>query len=446
MTFISGTSAHAQLAIAPAPAMSTRRVATNSAWLIGDKLVRLGLGLLVTVWMARHFGPDTFGVWNFAIAFVAFFGAVATLGMDGVIVRELVREGADAGALLGTALLLRCTMACALALAAVLSVAAWRPDEWLPMLLVACNAAMMVFQTSQILEYHFQARMHSRPAVIAANIAYLAAMLLRLGLLAIDAPIAWFGATLVIEATLAALLLWRAWRQDNAAGLRWRWHAPTACLLLRESWPLIFSGVAVVIYMRVDQLMLASMVGDAEVGQFSAALRIAEVWYFIPMSIATAAFPMIVARRQRDVVEYDGYVQRLYDLRAWIGIGVAVLATLLADRIVPLLYGAAYADAARILQVQIWAGIAVSMSFVHSRWLLAEGLQRYGLYYTLVGAVLNVSLNLLLIPRHGALGAAWATLLTQTCLIPLQLLFPKARRNFWLMIRTLSAPLRCLQK
>jgi PST family polysaccharide transporter len=442
MTIAPGASPHLQTPVGAAAVVSTRLVATNSAWLIGDKLVRLGLGLLVNVWLARHFGPETFGVWNYAIAFVSFFGAVATLGMDGVIVRELVRDGADTGALLGTALRLRLGTACVLAGAATSSMAVLRSGEWLPIVLVVANAATLVFQASQVLDYHFQARMHSRRAVIAANIAYVAAMLLRLALLWADAPIAWFGATLVIEAALAALLLWWAWRRDNATGLRWRWSAPTARLLLRESWPLIFSGVAVVIYMRVDQIMLASMVGDHEVGQFSAALRIAEVWYFIPMSIATAAFPMVVARRTQGEAVYERCVQRLYDLMAWLGIGVAVAVTVLAHRLVPMLYGTAYAEAARILEIQIWAGVAVAMSFVHSRWLLAEGLQRYGLFYTVAGAAVNVILNLILIPDHGATGAAWATVCTQVGLLPIQLLLPKARRNFVLMMRTLTAPWR----
>jgi O-antigen/teichoic acid export membrane protein len=160
------------------------------------------------------------------------------------------------------------------------------------------------------------------------------------------------------------------------------------------------------------------------------------------MSIATAAFPMIVARRAQGEAEYERYVQRLYDLMAWLGIGVAAAVTVLAEYLVPMLYGAAYAEAARILEVQIWAGIAVSMSFVHSRWLLAEGLQRYGLLYTVAGAVVNVMLNLILIPKHGAIGAAWATVCTQLGLLPIQLLLPKARRNFVLMMRTLTAPWR----
>lgn len=427
-------------------AMLKRRVLNNSAWLIGDKVLRLGLGLVVTVWLARHFGPEAFGVWNYAIAFVALFGAVATLGMDGVVVRELVRDGADAGAILGTATSMRLATSAALGAAATLSMYWIREDGWLPTLLVALNAAALVFQASQVLDFHFQARMHSRPAVIATNMAYVAAMLVRLALLAGNARIEWLGATLVLEAALAAYLLWRAWRTDTAVRPHWHWHTPTARLLLRESWPLILSSLAVIVYMRVDQIMLASMAGDLEVGQFSAALRIAEVWYFIPMSVATAAFPLMMKRRGESAEAYERIVQTLYDGMAWLGLIVATLTTLLAPWLVDLLYGGAYHHAADVLTVQIWAGIIVSMSFVHSRWLLAEGLQWYGLVYTLCGAALNVGLNLWLIPRMGAVGAAWATLATQTCLMPLQLLFPKARRNLLLMLRTVGAPLRYLPR
>ena len=110
------------------------------------------------------------------------------------------------------------------------------------------------------------------------------------------------------------------------------------------------------------------------------------------------------------------------------------------------LYGPHFAPAARVLSIQIWAGVTVAMSFVHSRWLLAEGLQRYSLVYTALGACVNVSLNLLLIPRFGAQGAAWATLATQVGLLPVQLVFPKARRNFVLMVYTLTAPLRWMDQ
>src|SRR4051812_2749470 len=149
--------------------MTKRLVLVNSAWLIADKVVRLGLGLVVWVWLARHFGPATFGVWNYAIAFVALFGAFASLGLDGVVVRELVREGSEPGAVLGTALGLRVAAGIASASVAVLAAYTLRQGEWLPIVLVAFNAATLVLQSSQVVDFHFQARMRTRPAVVAVN-------------------------------------------------------------------------------------------------------------------------------------------------------------------------------------------------------------------------------------------------------------------------------------
>jgi O-antigen/teichoic acid export membrane protein len=422
--------------------MVRRTVLVNSAWLMADKVVRLGVGLVVTVWLARHFGPEGFGLWNYAIAFAALFGAVAALGMDGVVVRELVKDGNDRGALLGTALALRIGAGLSAAASAV-ALAAWsRPGDTLGALLVGMNAAVFVLQASHVLDFHFQARMNSRPVVIAVNAAFLVTSCGRLALLATDAPIEWFGLSLVIEAALAALLLWRAYRADGGTGTPWRFDRAVARHLLAESWPLMLSAMAVMVYMRLDQVMLAAMVDDAAVGQFSAALRIAEVWYFIPIAIMTAAFPAMMSKRAEGGAVYEAYVQALYDGMAWLGLVVAIVVTFAAPWAIARLYGEAYAQAAEILTVQIWAGVAVAMSFVHGKWLLAEGLQRYGLFYTVAGACVNVGLNLILIPKYGAVGAAWATLATQVGLLPIQLVFPRARRNFLLMLRTPAAPLR----
>ncbi len=426
--------------------MTRRLVFINSAWLIADKVIRLGVGLVVWVWLARHFGPDGFGLWNYAIAFTALFGAVTTLGMDGIVVRELVRDPSRAGVLLGTATRLRLIASIAAACACVVSLLWLRPGQPLALFLVAMNAIALVLQSSQTIDWHFQARMHTRPAVIAVNLAFLATTLARLALVAIEAPLSWFAATLVLEATLAAgFLLW-AYRRDAEHRVHWRFDASVARELLKHSWPLLLSSLAVMVYMRMDQVMLASMAGDQAVGHFSAALRIAEVWYFIPMSLMSAAFPVMMQKREEGPQAYEQYVQRLYDGMAWLGIGVAVCTTLLAPWLIKRLYGPLYAPSAAVLSIQIWAGVTVAMSFVHSRWLLAEGLQKYSLFYTALGMCVNVALNLALIPALGAKGAALATIATQIGLLPIQLVFPRARRNFILMISALAAPYRLARR
>jgi len=428
--------------VARVPPTMARGLFANSAWLIGDKVVRMGFGLVVWVWLARHFGPAAFGTWNYAIAFVALFAAVANLGLDGIVVRELVSRKHDAAQVMGTVLALRLATALAAGAFCLFTAIAMRPDDPLSLTLVALNAVVVVLQSSQVIDFHFQAAQHTRPLVVAMNGAFLVTTALRLALLLAGAPMLWFGITLVIEAALAAAALVLAYQMAGGSVRAWRIDLALARHLLGQSWPMLLSGLAVMAYMRLDQVMLATMVGDDAVGEFSAALRLAEAWYFIPMAITTAAFPMLMRKRAEGGAAFEQMVQQLYDGMFWLGLTVALMTSLLAPWAVALLYGPQYATSAAILSVQIWAGIIVSMSFVHGRWLLAEGLQSYGLLYTACGAALNVTLNLMLIPRLGALGAAWATLVTQFVPMFVQLFLPKARRNFVLMVRAVGAPLR----
>lgn len=426
--------------------MTRRRVLDNSLWLMADKVVRLGLGLLVWLWLARQVGPEGFGQWNFAIAFAALFAVIAGLGLDGLLQRELVTEGADAEALLGTALAMRLVAGLSAAAICVVAATLLRSSDPTTVWLVAMNAVNFTVLGFQVTDFHFQARMKARPAVLAVNAAFLVSTLIRLALLWAQASLLWFGVTLVFETSLAALLLLTVYRRDGGRPGRWRLDMAVARRLLHQSWPLLLSGMAVMLYMRIDQVMLATMADDAAVGQFSAALRISEVWYFIPAAVMTAAFPAMMTKRQLGNHLYEAYIQRLYDAMAWMGIGVAVVVSVAAPRLIELLYGSAYSQAASVLRIQVWAGVAVAMSYVHSRWLLAEGLQRMGLYYTLVGCAVNLSLNAVLIPRFGAPGAAWATLAAQIGVLPVQLVFQRGRRNFVLMLNAVTAPVRLFRR
>ena len=333
--------------------MTRKLVLTNSAWLIADKAVRLGLGLVVWIWIARHFGPELFGVWNFAIAFAAIFGTATSLGMDGIVVRELLRDQSRTGELLGTATILRLSASLVAGLVCVATLLVARPGERLLLFLVTMNALVFVFQSSQTLDWYFQSVMKTRPAVLAVNAAFLVSTLFRLGLLLTNATLPWFAVSLVVEATLAALFLWFAYAREPNSRPRWRFDRTVAASLLRDCWPLLLSSFTVMLYMRLDQVMLASMAGPEQVGQFSAALRIAEVWYFIPMALTTAAFPMLVRKKEEGPAAYEHYVQRLYDLTAWLGIFVALVTLACASWAVPLLYGPAYTPAANVLTIQI---------------------------------------------------------------------------------------------
>ena len=116
----------------------------------------------------------------------------------------------------------------------------------------------------------------------------------------------------------------------------------------------------------------------------------------------------------------------------WGSVAVAIPITLIADWLIISLYGNEFQSAADILRIYIWAGIFVSLGVASSKWLVTENLERYSLYRTALGAMLNVAFNFWLIPIYGLKGAAYATLITQCLASFLILLFyKKTRPNFW---------------
>ena len=214
-----------------------------------------------------------------------------------------------------------------------------------------------------------------------------------------------------------------------------RWFAQ------RSPW-LLASGIAEVIYLRIDIVLLERLRGVEETGIYAVAARLSEVWYMVPVALMGAVFPALWQRRQ-DAAAYQRGLQASLDLLFALAVALAVVMQLFGAPLVEWLFGPRFAASVPILQIHIWAGVFVFMRALLSRWLLAEDLLRFSLLTHLSGAAMNVALNLLLIPRYGALGAAVATVISYACAGWLALyLSPRTRPMGHMMARALLLPLR----
>jgi len=212
--------------------------------------------------------------------------------------------------------------------------------------------------------------------------------------------------------------------------------------LLVDSWPLLLSGMAIIIYMKIDQIMLGQMVGDQAVGIYSAAVRVSEVWYFIPMMIVASVFPVILEAKRRSEAQYYELLQQLYDLMVWLSVSVALPMTYLSTTVVTLLFGEAFTKSGTVLAIHIWAAVFVFLGVTSGQWFLAENRQVLGFQRTALGLVVNVALNFLWIPEFGPVGAAVATVVSQataSCLFDAAQ--PITRRMFFMKIRSMN-PIR----
>lgn len=392
--------------------LQLQRMVANTGWLFADRLFRMGVGLAVSILVTRYLGPGPFGTLSYALALVGLSGSIAALGLESIVVRDIVREPHHTGEILGTAFALRLVSG-GLAFGVVMAaLPLLRPGDVAIRSIVAITAGTLMLQAFDTIDIWFQSQVKSKYTVYARNGAFLGVALVKLLLVYTHAPLiafAWAGLFEIVLATAGLVITYRATGHRFGS---WRVRIPRATQLLSNSWPLFLSGLAVGVYMKIDIVMLGAMAGDRAVGTYSAATRVSEVWYFIPTAIVSSLAPSLTIAKQENEQLYYARLNRLFHVLAATAIAIAVPMTFLAGPLTRLLYGERYVAAGPVLALHIWAALFVFLGVGQNCWTVNEGLTRLALSRTLAGAVANVVLNLVLIPRYAGLGAAVATVIS----------------------------------
>ena len=415
------------------PGMS--RIAANTGWFMADRVTRGAIGVLFGILIARALGPTAFGQLGFAQALTAISGVFALLGLETMVVRDIVREPQRAGEVLGSAAILRFAGSLFGFAAAMVAIQILRPHDPQSLQLAAVLAAGSLFQASDVIELYFQATSKFRLTAIVRICACLVNALLRVGLLLSGASVVAFAWAFTFEIAIGALLLWFLYRKTG--GRRWMIRLDRIRKLASDAWPLAVSALIIMIYMRIDQLMLGQFLGPEVLGVYMAAVRLTEMWYVLPIALAASAFPHIVAARERSNDAFLDAIYGLYRILGAVALLLAIVLALASDRIVALLYGAQYSGSAEVLRIYAWATIPVFLGMASERYLIASGHSGVALVRTVVGFATNVSLNLLLIPRMGAAGAAWATAASYFVSVFSLLAWPAHRSQVGLMLLAL---------
>ncbi|MFO1298791.1 MAG: flippase [Burkholderiaceae bacterium] len=418
-----------------------RHVLSNSSWWLGEKVLVLGTTLATNVVLVRALKPAGFGELSYLLAITGLLVPLTQLGISGLVARAVLEKPDADRAILRAALLIRAA-GCALALLGGAAYWAWfdpeRDSRTVLLVLLAAQSATMF----QLLEFWFQAQMNAGGLVPFRTAAILVAAGLKVLVAQLTRDASAVAAVFAVEyALLAGAYLvahHRASGYWTAPGVEpeWlRWFAK------RAPW-LVASGLAEVVYLRIDVVMLERLRGVTEAGVYAVASKVSEVWYVIPVLLSASMFPMLWSRRQRGE-GYERSLQAGLDALFAIAFTIALLTQWLSGPLIHALFGAAYDGAVPVLELHIWGGIFIFMRSMLSRWLLAEDLLRYSLLTHFTGAFVNVAANWLLIPRYGATGAAGATVLSYAVASWLALFLARATRPMaFMMTRALLLPFR----
>ena len=372
------------------------------------------------IWVARYLGPEQFGLFSYAQSFVGLFTAFATLGLDGIVVRELVHDESRRDELIGTAFWLK--LMGAFAVLVILAIAVnFTSNDHFTNIMVFIIASATIFQSFNVVDMYFQSKVMGKYITYANVISLLLSSIVKIALILYNAPLIAFAWTIVLDSIVLAIgYLYFFWKNSKSAAgntlgckiQNLTFKRETAVALLKDSWLMMIAGAAILLYMKIDQVMIKEMMNAEAVGQYAAAVRLSEAWYFIPMVIASSLFPAIVSAKKQSKELYYARLQKLYNFMVWMAIAIAIPMTFLSNWVIHLLYGEQYAQAGSVLMIHIWAGVFVFLSVANDKWFYIENKAKLLTFKVLIGAISNIILNIFLIPLYGIAGAAIATIIS----------------------------------
>jgi O-antigen/teichoic acid export membrane protein len=420
------------------------KLGSNTSWLFLERAIGISIAVGVGLYFARYLGRSDFGLYSYAFALYGLFSVSSKLGLSPLAVSETVRSGYNQSAIMGSVFVLR--MIASVACLLFLNLTAYLLADGPPVAeMTLIFSVALLFGPFETIIHWFEATVQMRPIVVARSATSILMGIARLGMIIAGFNLLWFAWLIPLEAIVMNGLFLAAYHR---AGLRirdWKTDIKVIRQFVRAGTPLFFSAIAVIAYMKIDQVMLKQMTSTEEVGTYSAAVKISEMFYFIPVVLSGLLFPYLIKISAHGPQITRKAFQVMCDGFSWAAILIAIPVSLFSTQLTELAYGSEYLPAARILVVHIWAGIFVSVETLRSKWLIMHNIARFQLWTTMLGAVSNVLLNLYLIPRYQGYGAAIATTISYGFAVVFSCFL---YRDTWeigsILVKSLLAPLRII--
>lgn len=416
---------------------NVRKYAVNTGYLFFEKGLRIIVTLFIWALVVRYLGPEQFGLFSYALSFVFLFHIFSDLGLDTIAIRDLVRAEKQQKVILGSLFLMKLVGAIS---AVVLIAITTRvlPVALNTRALILVISIRLIFRAFYNIDFYFQSRVLSKYTVYARVLSLITTTILCLIFIYLKKPVIYFAYVVVIEYFVESMGLVVLYRRKKSIS-SWKADWLTIKKLFRDALPLIVTGIAISIYMRIDQIMIKQMLGVEWVGYYSAAIRVSEAAYFIPVAICGSLFPAIITSKHRSEELYYNRLQALFTLLSWIALSTSLCLSVFSVPLIHMLYGAEYSLSAGVLAIHTWAAIFVFLGLARGKWAVNENLQFFVMIYACLGAAINIILNFIFLPIFSIWGAAFATIIAQSISAVFgNLLSKKTRSIFFLQVRSLN--------
>lgn len=389
----------------------------NTSWILIERVFQMIIQLVVGLVSVRYLGPTNYGTISYIGSFIALFNSICTLGLEGIVIKKFIEEPEHTGEIIGTSIAMRVTSSIISIISILTMIYIVDNGNKLLLFLAILQSMSLIFTSFEIIDFWFQSNLNSKYVSIAKSIATLVVAIWKVYLLVTAKSISYFAFSTTIQSFVVAFILYHLYFKQG--GKKLSISLSRAKTLISESYHFILSGLMVVIYTQMDKVMIGQMLDSTQVGIYTAASNIPGMYMFIFLAIINSSRPLILEAKKDNEEIYLRRIKQLYSTIIWASISIGIVMLFSNKLIMGILYGKEYISGSNVLLIAAWTNMFSILGSARGIWIVAENKNKYSKKYLFWGAIVNVILNTILIPKYGIIGAAIATLITQitTCLV-----------------------------
>lgn len=390
-----------------------KKIFNNVFWAMLGKVVNMGAALFVGILVARYLGPENYGVMNYVISYVALFSVIATFGLSNIEVRELSRVPQNKDKILGTCFCLRFAFTTLAYILIIASVYIYKTDTFTKTMILMYGLSLYTTSCFEVIRNYFTSIVKNEYVVKSEIARTLIGASIKVILLFVHAPLWCFIAAIAFDTVLVASGYVISYNKVVGKIRDWKYDQTIVRYLINQSFPLLLSGAAIIIYQRIDQVMIGNMIDKQSVGYFATAGKFLDLILFLPTVLTQTVTPLIVKTKENgNIEEYRYKSYQFISVVVWISIVLAAFVSILAYWMIYCTFGIQYIAAVPVLQIMAWKTVGMAISSSGGQLIIIEKLQKWAVFRNLAGCLVCVVLNFVLIPKYGVVGSAFVTIIT----------------------------------
>lgn len=385
----------------------------NTSWLLIDKILRIIIALFIGIWVARYLGTEKFGIFAYVNSYIGVFTAIAALGLDSIIVHEIVKKPKSVNKILGTSIILKFIGFLLVFCLILISVQFTVNDQETNKLIYILSFGIF-FQSFNVIQQFFNSQTFGKYILYVNTFALVITSIIKVLLILGNASLVYFILATVFDLIIISLGYIYMFNnsQNLSAFSKWTWDTEIAKKMLSESWPLILSSLTFVVYNNIDTLMIKNMLDNHSVGIYGAATRLVLPWQFIPGLVIVSVSPALVRSFKNDKILFNKRLKYLSSFLIWLALSLSLLYTFFSETIINLTYGDSYIESSKIIVYLIWGNVFIFFNSIWNRWMLLKGQTKKTFYFSLTSCVFNIIFNYYLILQFGVIGASVSILIS----------------------------------